>query len=246
MQCQRCASRLARPGDFCLNCRTTNTESVVVEVGPKRASVTMLAEVARGADPIRGQTAITTTPEPDPELEGVALRNYAGQIADEIRRKRPESVFVSGERDVIRALRAALHYEVFRVPDADPLEAVLDRRGERSLEVIETPPAEKLGGSHTTLIGDRDGERAITTVAAHPNVKKIVPGPIDASGGSSAGGLRAKVTRSDSSGNLRLLVRDGSSVQENRVITTAMDYDSGERVASDLNEALTDEGLREQ
>jgi len=82
-------------------------------------------------------------------------------------------------------------------------------------------------------------------VAGHPNVKKVIPGPIDAGGSGSRTGVRAKVTRADDNGNLRLLVRDGSSVQENRVVTTAMDRDTGERVRTDLNEALGETDLRE-
>jgi hypothetical protein len=42
---------------------------------------------------------------------------------------------------------------------------------------------------------------------------------------------------------VRLLVRDGSSVQENRVVTTAGDREMGERVRADLNEALVEAGF---
>jgi hypothetical protein len=76
-------------------------------------------------------------------------------------------------------------------------------------------------------------------------VKKVVPGPIEAGGMSSRKGLRAKVTRADGNGNVRLLLRDGSSVQENRVVTTAMDRETGERVREDLNAALRDEALQD-
>jgi hypothetical protein len=53
------------------------------------------------------------------------------------------------------------------------------------------------------------------------------------------------VTRADEHGNVRLLLRDGSSVQENRVVTTAGDRDTGERVRDALNEALTEAELAE-
>jgi hypothetical protein len=42
-----------------------------------------------------------------------------------------------------------------------------------------------------------------------------------------------------------LLIRDGSSVQENRVVTTAGDRELGERVRADLNDALTEAGLKD-
>jgi hypothetical protein len=220
-------------------CDTANCDAVVVDFSRERATITLLDE-----DEIIGRTIVTTVPERDEEKGVVELRNFAGRVADEIRRKRPETVYAAGERQVLREARAQLHYEFYRVAGDDPVESVLERRGERPLEVVEIPPSEKLGGSHTTLIGGRRGRRAIGVVAEHPHVKKIIPGPIDASGMGSRTGLRAKVTRADDNGNVRLLLRDGSSVQENRIVTTAMDRETGERVRDDLNEALADADLR--
>jgi hypothetical protein len=239
MECRRCGSPLDRPGDYCLVCHTGNCDAVVLDVAVDRATLTMLDEEA-----VLGETAITTRPESGERTRTIERRNFAERIADEIRRKRPETVFAAGDREVIRGVRAATHYEFFRVAGDDPVAAVLDRRGERALEVVETAPKEKLGGRHTTLIGGRTGRRAISTVAEHPHVKKIVPGPIDAGGTGSQSGLRAKVTRADGNGNVRLLLRDGSSVQENRIVTTAMDRETGERVRDDLNDALTAADLR--
>jgi len=241
MACRRCGRSLDRPGDYCLSCDTTNADAVVVEITPARATLTMLFE-----DTILGETAITTTPETEPTLSTAQVRNYAGRIADEIRRKRPDSVFVTGDRDVIRALRAAIRYPVYRVPESEPVQAVLERRGEAELDVVETPPREKIGGAHSTVIGDRKGMQAVRTIADHPNVKKVVPGPIDSGGSGSQTGLRAKVSRAGTNGNLRLVLRDGSSVQENRVITTASDHETGERVRDALNEALEEADLRAQ
>ncbi|MFB6105512.1 MAG: DUF2103 domain-containing protein [Halobacteriaceae archaeon] len=240
MECRRCASPLDRPGDYCLVCHTANADAVVVDVDPERAEVTMLRE-----DAVLGTTTVTTTPEDDPERSQVQVRNFAGRVADEVRRKRPETVYVAGDHGLARAIRADIHHEVYRLPEGDPVEAALSRRGDPALEVVDTPPAEKLGGRHTTLIGGRAGQRAVQTVAAHPHVKKVVPGPIEAGGSGARGGVRAKATRADPNGNVRLLVRDGSSVQENRVVTTARDREGGERVRADLNEALADAGLRE-
>lgn len=234
MSCRTCASSLARPGDYCLVCHTENADTVVLELSRDRARVTALRE-----ESIQGAREITTTPEaPDAEARLTELRNFAGLIADELRRKRPEAVYATGNREVLRSVRAQVHYDFYRIDADEPVQHVLDGRGEPALAVVEGGTAEKLGGSHTTLIGDRDGRRAIETVADHPHVKKIIPGPIDASGGSSRGGLRAKATRADGNGNVRLLLREGSSVQENRVVTTASDRQSGERVRDDLNTAL--------
>ncbi|WP_372911573.1 DUF2103 domain-containing protein [Salinigranum sp.] len=242
MNCRRCESPLERPGDFCLTCDTANCDTVVVDVARDRATLTMLDEEA-----VVGEFTVTTIPEDDEEHGVVELRNFAGLVADEIHRKRPDEVYVSGEHRVIREIRAQLHLDVYRVRDeSDPVESVLGRRGERALEVVEASPKEKLGGSHTTLIGGREGRRAIGVVAEHPHVKKVVPGPIEAGGMSSRKGLRAKVTRADGNGNVRLLLRDGSSVQENRVVTTAMDRETGERVRDDLNAALREAELQDE
>ncbi len=237
MECRHCRSPLEKPGDFCLVCRERNAVALVLEAGRERATLTMLAE-EDAAEPILGQTTITTIPEADGEAAVVELRNFAGRIGDEIRRKRPEEVYAGGERAVIRAVRDDVHYQFYRVDGEDPVEAVLERRSTDALAVVETPPAEKIGGSHTTLIGGRTGMRAIRTVAEHPHVKKVIPGPIDAGGTGSQSGLRAKVTRADHGGNVRMLLRDGSSVQENRIVTTAGDREMGERIREDLNVAL--------
>ncbi|MFQ3295215.1 MAG: hypothetical protein ACI9PP_001452 [Halobacteriales archaeon] len=233
MNCGECASPLERPGDYCLVCRSPNCDTVVLDADRDRAGVTMVDE-----GEVVGSTTITTTPEDGDESEVVELRNFAGRIADEIRRKRPEEVYAAGDRTVVREVRDDLHYSFYRVEKDDPVGAVLDRGDDRALAVDERPPVEKIGGRHSTLIGGRDGRDAIQTVAGHPHVKKVIPGPIDAGGNGSQSGLRAKATRADENGNVRLLIRNGSSVQENRIVTTARDRDTGERVREDLNEAL--------
>ncbi|ELZ91898.1 hypothetical protein C440_16339 [Haloferax mucosum ATCC BAA-1512] len=241
MHCGRCGNPLEKPGDYCLTCNTANCDAVVAVFDTDRATLTFLDE-----DDVVGETTVTTIPESDGETKVVQLRNFAGLVADEIRRKRPETVYAAGERAPLRETRAQLHYEFYRVSDDAPVQSVLDSRGERALEVVDIPPAEKLGGSHTTLIGRRAGRRAIGVVAGHPHVKKVIPGPIDAGGKGSRTGLRAKVTRADDNGNVRLLLRDGSSVQENRIVTTAMNRETGERVRDDLNEALREEELQDE
>ncbi|RDZ65599.1 metal-binding protein [Haloferax sp. Atlit-12N] len=240
MHCRRCGNPLEKPGDYCLTCNTANCDAVVAVFEADRATLTFLDE-----EDVLGETTVTTIPESDDETKVVQLRNFAGLVADEIRRKRPETVYAAGERAPLRETRAQLHHEFYRVSDDDPVQRVLDTRGERTLEVVDIPPAEKLGGSHSTLIGGRRGRRAIGVVAGHPHVKKVIPGPIDAGGTGSRTGLRAKVTRADDNGNVRLLLRDGSSVQENRIVTTAMNRETGERVRDDLNEALREDELQE-
>ena len=243
MRCGQCHSDLDRPGDYCLVCHAATCDGVVVDFERDAATLTML-----DGETVLGETTITTVPEVDDDHDDrstvVELRNFAGRVADEIRRKRPETVFAAGEREPLREARRQLHYEFYRVPDDDPVQAVIDRRGNRALEVVDIPPREKIGGSHSTIIGDRRGRKAISVVADHPHVKKIIPGPIDAGGIGSQQGLRAKITRADTNGNVRMLLRDGSSVQENRLVTTAMDLETGERVRADLNSALAEAELQ--
>jgi hypothetical protein len=232
--CRECGSAVEKPGDYCLVCRSGNADGVVVEARAERATLTVL-----DGGEVVGETTVTTTPE-EGERARTERRNFAGRIVDEARRKRPDTIYMAGDQGTLRRVRAELAADCYRVDADDPVAAALARREERDLAVVDAPPAEKIGGSHSTLVGGRSGERAIRTVADHPHVKKVVPGPIDA-GGSAGGGVRAKVTRADDNGNLRLLVRDGSSVQTNRVVTTAMDRTRGERVGDDLAEALAEE-----
>ncbi len=240
MECRRCATPLERPGDYCLVCRSPNTDTVVLDCDRERASVTCLLD-----DEVVAERTVTTRVETDERWQPTELRNYAGRIADEIRRKRPEEVYATGDRTVVQATRADVHYPFYRITgDDDPVEAVRRKRGEPTLEVVDATVKEKLGGSHSTLIGGRSGRRVVQTVAEHPHVKKIIPGPIDAGGTGSRTGVRAKATRADDTGNVRLLIRDGSSVQENRIVTTASERELGEYVRADLNEALSEAGFQ--
>ena len=237
MHCSRCEAPLDRPGDYCLVCQTANADAVVVELATDEAVLTMLADTT-----IRGQTTVTTTPESG-DAQRRQQRNYLGRIVDELHRKRPEEVYLAGEQSLVRALGRRVQYPTYRV-EGDPVDSAIDQRESTALEVVEASPQEKLGGSHSTLIGGRAGRSAIGVVADHPHVKKIIPGPIDAGGTGSRSGLRAKVTRADDGGNVRLLLRDGSSVQENRIVTTAGDRETGERIRTALNDALAEADLQ--
>ncbi len=235
MECRRCASSLERPGDYCLACNTSNADAVLVEIEPTRA----LVVAALDGEVVSERVVKTAAHDEDPERE-VALRNLVGRAADEVRRKRPDDVYVRGEREMVQRLRGELAASVSRVADDASYDKVFADADE-TLKVVDADPAEKIGGSHSTLIGGRDGRRAVRHVAGYGHVKKIIPGPIDASGRGSQDGFAAKVTRADGNGNLRLLLRDGSSVQENRVVTTARDRETGERVRQELNDTLADE-----
>ena len=234
MRCRRCEAALERPGDHCLRCGTSNTDVVVLEVGQSVATVTMLRERM-----VVGTTTVSTIADDDAQLGAVHRRNYAGRIVDHLHRKRATSVYATGDRRIIERVRAQVPAEWFRVDAADPVAHVTGGADSEDLAVVDRPPREKVGGRHTTLIGGRQGRAVIRLIAEHPHVKKIIPGPIDASGGGSQVAIRAKVTRPDHNGNLRFILGDGTSVQENRIVTTARDHSSGQRVRDDLNAGIT-------
>lgn len=102
-------------------------------------------------------------------------------------------------------------------------------------------PKSKLGGSHTTIIGGRNGKKIVSLISQHPEVKKIIPSVITVKGKSNSGGmLTARVQRPDDRGNLRLLLSHGTSFQELRLITTVGSFSEGERIMNELNSLLSD------
>ncbi len=237
MECRRCRSDLERPGDYCLECEHRNCDTVALELDREEARLYFARD-----EEILGEAVHRTTAHGDDPEHTVELRNYVGRVADEIRRRRPECVVVRGDPDqtVLSTLRGNLRFELERAGDVS-LDEVLAQAG--GLAEVDVAPEDKISGRHSTLIGGKDGHQALAVVAEHPNVKKIVPGPIDSTG--RGRGFAAKISRASADGNLRLLVRDGSSVQQNRVVTTAGSRDEGEGVRQEINGMLDDEGLQD-
>lgn len=58
--CGECGSAIEKPGDYCLVCRSTNADGVVIEAGRATATLTTLD----GETPV-GETTVTTTPKTD-------------------------------------------------------------------------------------------------------------------------------------------------------------------------------------
>lgn len=92
----------------------------------------------------------------------------------------------------------------------------------------------KIGGSHTTIIGDRLGKKVVRIVVSHPDVKKIIPSVIRVKN-KSPGGFSAKVLRPDARGNLRLLLTEGTSFQELRIVTRLPSANEGFLLSEELN-----------
>ena len=101
----------------------------------------------------------------------------------------------------------------------------------------EESPRNKLGGAHTTIIGGRAGKKLVKLVSQHPEIKKIIPSVISVKG-MAGGSLTGKVLRADARGNLRLLLSEGRSFQEIRLVTTVGTAEEGERIMDELNKIL--------
>jgi hypothetical protein len=95
----------------------------------------------------------------------------------------------------------------------------------------------KLGGAHTTIIGGRAGKKLVKLVSQHPEIKKVIPSVISVKG-AAGGSLTGKVLRADVRGNLRLLLSEGRSFQEIRLVTTVGTAEEGDRIMNELNEIL--------
>ncbi len=95
----------------------------------------------------------------------------------------------------------------------------------------------KLGGAHTTIIGGRAGKKLVKLVSQHPEIKKVIPSVISVKG-TAGGSLTGKVLRADARGNLRLLLSEGRSFQEVRLVTTVGTAEEGDRIMDEINEIL--------
>ncbi len=88
-------------------------------------------------------------------------------------------------------------------------------------------PKLKISGSHSTIIGGREGRKLLKRIAELEYIKKIIPGVIE-NRGTSKGSVRLKFTRCDGNGNIRALLIHGGAVQQFYIITTAGNREEGE------------------
>lgn len=193
-------------------------------------------------DSILGKKKIPIN-ETTKKLEKTIQRNYIGRIVDAIQRRRPSSIYLNMKPVMIRKLRSRIHIENIYLfnPDNEQneLEEVQNHMTKCELKKTTVNPSEKIGGKHTTVIGDREGKSTLQIIASCPFVKKIIPGPIDGSG-NSGGGFRVDVKRSGESGNLRVLFKHGGTVQTIRVVATSSDRKSGKKVKQEIERIIDD------
>ncbi len=178
--------------------------------------------------------------------EGVSVRNLYEVLAEKLYEKRVEEIVISGERaelleEAFESLRDFLYpfhisiTDLFETPQEFFKKYEVAVRTRKKLVKVDTRPEDKIQGSHSTIVGGRDGYILILQLAKSPYVKKVVPGVIEGNATSAGGGVRLKLTRCDERGNLRALLIDGATVQQVHVITTASSREEGEEILKILS-----------
>ncbi len=178
--------------------------------------------------------------------EEVSVRNMYEVLAEKVYERRVEDVVISGER--IELLEEAFGFlrdflypfhlsltDTFGTPEEFFRRYETAVRTRRRLAKVDAKPEDKIQGSHSTVVGGREGYVLILQLAKSPYVKKVVPGVIEGNATSAGGGVRLKLTRCDEKGNLRALLIDGATVQQIHVITTASSKEEGEEILKILS-----------
>lgn len=237
MNCSFCGAPLERPGDLCLVCGERNVDVAAVFFGGETAEIRFYSDGESRA----AETVTASFEGEDERGRQVAFRNFVSRAHDLLYRRRPDRVFAGGRRDAIEELRGITTLPLRRVP-GDFFESVEKELSapEPLLEVM-TPARQKFGGPHSSLVGGREGMDLLVELAGHRNVKKVIPAAISAKGTRGGGGVELSVTRVDDRGNLKALLKSGSSVQEVRIVTTASSREEGRRVAREVRERMESE-----
>jgi hypothetical protein len=92
----------------------------------------------------------------------------------------------------------------------------------------------KIGGKHSTIIGGRKSLILLSRIALNLNVKKIVPGMILAKKEPVGKGMRLKIAEVNKNGNIKLILSEGSLIQEIYIVTKASNYKEGLSLANKL------------
>ena len=223
-----CGFILERPTHYCLNCGKKYALGCGVYVSSKKLYIFFVGKVENETLAIKRYS------------EDVSLRNLYEIAAERIYERRVEEIIISGENDDLiveacEALKNSLY--PFKIVRTDYFDNFSDFSKElekfiklkSKLKKVFLSPEKKIHGSHSTIIGGREGFALLLKLASTPYVKKIVPGVIENKGVAS-GGSRLKLTRCDEKGNIKALLIDGATVQQIHVITTASNKEEGERI----------------
>jgi len=234
-----CGEELSSPTQYCPFCGKRNTIGCGIYVSKAKVLVFLVGR--------HGNELLSFKRYEDE----ISLRNLYEVVAEKIYERRAEELYVSGESydlidEAIEVLKSFLYPFAISITDVfeDPHEffSRLDKtlRTKSRLKTVDMLPEKKIHGSHSTVIGGREGYALIMKLARSPYVKKIVPGVIEGNATSVGGGVRLKLTRSDERGNLRALLIDGATVQQVHVITTASTREEGETILKILSADVRD------
>lgn len=234
MKCRVCFNELDEDFDFCLRCGSKNLISAGLHAGEK-ISLIFVGDFRK----------VLTFREYD---EWESRRNLYEVIWEKLHRKRADEIIVSGtgmERIAAaeRMLRLTSVYSA-KILTSEPmgLEEFAEKlesfvKARKNLVKVKISLDEKIGGSHSTIIGGREGREYLMRIASSDYVKKVIPGVIE-NKGTTTGSVRLKLTRCDDRGNIRGLLIHGGSVQQIHIITTAKNREEGEVVMRELRSLL--------
>ncbi len=178
--------------------------------------------------------------------EDVSIRNLYEVLAEKVYERRVKEVVISGEstelaEEALDILRNFLYpFQICITDPFDDPQKFFERyetalRIRRELVKVNINPEDKIQGSHSTIIGGREGRGLLLQLARSPYVKKVVPGVIEGNATSAGGGVKLKLTRCDDRGNVRALLIDGATVQQIHVITTASSKEEGVEILKILS-----------
>lgn len=229
-----CGNLLSSPAQFCPFCNRSNALGCGIYVSERKVHAIVIGK--------HGNEFLTLSRY----NEDLSIRNLYEVLAEKVYERRVEEIVISGERDEL--LDEAFHFlrdflYPFHISITDPFDDPQEffRRYERAVRTrkrlvkVNTRPEDKIQGSHSTIVGGREGYILILQLAKSPYVKKVVPGVIEGNATTAGGGVRLKLTRCDERGNLRALLIDGATVQQIHVITTASSREEGEEILKILS-----------
>ncbi|RLI75125.1 metal-binding protein [Archaeoglobales archaeon] len=233
-KCYKCHSTIKTPTSFCLNCDTKNAIASGIFNGISRIDVIFIGMQDNETFSLK-------------KYDDTSLTTYFDLIAEKLYDRRIEEIYLGGANDelieeVSYHLKNSLSpFKIYltNVFGKDEFFKIIDKhvRIKKSLKKVNIKVEKKIYGSHSTIIGGREGLKLIYKLASSEYIKKVVPGVIE-NKGTVSGGVRLKVTRSDEKGNVRALLINGATVQKLHVITTASNKEEGEEILKILKSLI--------
>lgn len=242
-KCPICGERLIYPAAYCIFCNNILTYFLLVYYSKTKIIIVCFNKKGEiiGIDYLKNFLHLYNSP--NEEGYHITVRNLAYQIFERIHSRRPRKVYLNiSNKELLRELEYFLFYEYVKLSCSSLKECIdkvlrIEMKGKR-LEKINVLPKEKIGGKHTTIIGEKKGLEIILKIASIPYVKKIIPGRIHAKGSKGGGGIRVKISRIDDKGNIKVILSEGQTNQDIYIITTASTFEEGKIIAEYIRKVL--------